>query len=245
MLSKKKGLLALCFSLVLAFAMSSSVFAVEASPPTQSISMQFPSTFQSAINSGKKSTYVITDKAQLKKLAAEKGLSEVPEKIEYEFQPTANVISSTPASTSLIEKSNTVATSDEVYWANKQDYGSGWYYSDNPYKTFIIDGPDTFVYSEKKTDTTNWNGTFGMSVSALKAEIGFSSGETREVQFTSNTPVKANQRLTAKLFVTYHKVGYSVFYGPYKDQNHSVCTGAGFAWEGNGTLIEKIFNPPN
>lgn len=255
----KKGTTVLFTSLIFA-SLSTSVFADDSSstPATSpsgnssvnliaplQIEGKAPDTLFSStsIQFGKKvggnETYAITDKDQLKQIATERGLSEVPERIEYEYHPNAQATNS--LSDKLLGSSVTAAS---TYWAKTSDQGSGWYYSNNPYKTFYIDGPDTFVYSESKQDTTTWNGSFGMEVSVLKAEVGFSSGEQRTVQFTSNTPVKEKERLTAKLFVTYHKVWYSVYYG-IKNDPTSLCYGTGYAWEANGTLIEKTFSPRN
>lgn len=200
---------------------------------------RIPAELQEAIDAGKKTTVVITDAAELKQIAHDQGMKEVPAKIEYDYTPlpqsnsnTFNPLVLSPAVTS-------------GYWAKTQDYGSGWYDSSQVYNEFIIDGPDTFVYSESVKRTSTWNGSFGMNVSALSGQIGFSSGVERTVTFTSNTPVKANQQLDAKLFVTYHKVWYSVYNGPLYDDTQSICCGAGYALDPNGTYIQKTFTPPN
>ena len=242
----KMKMLPFLFSFLLALSISSPVNAEqdeEAVAPETSVnevisqsSSQFPQSFKSDMDSGQPATYEISDIDKLEEFALERGLNEVPEKVEYEFVPNST------NTRSLLEESNSATiTSNRQYWAVVNDQGTGWFYSNNPYRTFTIDGPDTFVYTESAKTTTQWNGTFGMDVGKLKAQIGFANGEERTVTFTSNTPVAANQRLNAKLFVTYKKLSYAVYYGPVGNIQISPCTGTGYAWEANGTLIEKTF----
>ncbi|AWE06041.1 hypothetical protein DCE79_11255 [Lysinibacillus sp. 2017] len=164
----------------------------------------------------------ITDKSELEKIAVEQGLEKVPIRIEYEYIPSETDFS----------KPDQVVTpyaKGDICYVN--DLGSGWYNENYPYKTFFIDGPDKFEYSETKKFKSSYDGSFGASKAGLEAKIGFKLEEDYSVQFKSNTPIAANESINFELFTTHHKVRYAVDTGP-------TCN-FGHAYKPNGTYIKK------
>lgn len=177
---------------------------------------------QTQLQSPEGASVTITDKSELEKIAVEQGLEEVPVRIEYEYIPSETDFS----------KPDQVVTpyaKGDICYVN--DLGSGWYNENYPYKTFMIDGPDTFKISETKSFKSTFDGTFGASKAGLEAKIGFKLEQDYTVNFTSNTPVASNEKVYFELFTTHHKVQYAVDTGP-------TCN-FGHAYKPNGTYIKK------
>ncbi|MEE3808688.1 hypothetical protein V2H29_17265 [Lysinibacillus fusiformis] len=168
------------------------------------------------------SSVIITDKSVLEEIAVEQGLEEVPVRIEYEYTPSETDFSKP-------DQEVTPYAKGEICYV--KDLGSGWYNENYPYKTFFIDGPDTFKISEKKSFKSTFDGTFGASKAGLEAKIGFKLEQDFTVEFTSNTPIKADESIYFELFTTHHKVQYAVDTG-------STCN-FGHAYKPDGTFIKK------
>ncbi|MGO4789091.1 hypothetical protein AB4124_16875 [Paenibacillus sp. 2KB_20] len=109
-------------------------------------------------------------------------------------------------------------------------------------KEFVIDGPDTFVISESTKKITTVFNSLGVSYSAINAATNFTIGKEELVTFTSNTPVKAGERLHAQCYTTYHKKTFDVY-----DETSSgggttgTYVGSGEAVRPTGTFIKKTF----
>lgn len=93
------------------------------------------------------------------------------------------------------------STYDEsVYWARTWDGGMNWTPSDL-YRSLTVDGPSTnFTITETKKKSSTYNGSFGMSVSALEAKVGFQFGEEEVIEWTDSVTIPANQRMTFNLY---------------------------------------------
>lgn len=175
---------------------------------------------------GGSSSVIITDKTELDEIAAAEGLKEVPIRIEYEYIPSETDFS-------LSDQAVTPYAVGDICYVN--DLGSGWYNENYPYKTFFIDGPDTFKISETKSFKSTFDGTFGASKAGIEAKIGFKLETDYSVTFASNTPIAANESINFELFTTHHKVKYAVDTGP-------TCN-FGHAYKPNGTYIKKTVYP--
>lgn len=185
---------------------------------------------------GKSKKTIITDKEKLKKIALEEGTpleynGKNLVRIEYEYVPSSST-----------EDSGTITPlwHGSYYTKNVNDYGHGWYNStDDLYREFYIDGPDTFVINKTESYTTYASANFGASNSVISAGVSFSIGTEESVSFTSTTPVAADETLHAQLYTTYHKKSYDVWYDD-GNGNHTF-KGSGWAYKPTGTYIKKTF----
>ncbi|MFZ4195900.1 hypothetical protein ACOZB4_17955 [Paenibacillus sp. NPDC058898] len=181
-------------------------------------------------------TVVISDKEQIEKLSLEdRSLyqeGKLPIRIEYEYVAMPD-----------IENENNPISPLALRVINVRDQGHGWYDpSSDMYKEFVIDGPDTFVISESTKKITTVFNSLGVSYSAINAATNFTIGKEELVTFTSNTPVKAGERLHAQCYTTYHKKTFDVY-----DETSSgggttgTYVGSGEAVRPTGTFIKKTF----
>lgn len=193
------------------------------------ISPEIQSQLLSGSIKGSNVTVAITDESELKKIATEQELEKVPSKIEYEYEP-AEIDSKL-----IIESPDQIVSpSRKGQICYTKDFGSGFYNaSDDLYKRFTVDGPDTFEINRTIKKKSTYSGSFGASVSTIEASVGFSFGVSESVTFKSTTPIPSHQRAVINLYTTYHKVLYAVDTG-------SVCQ-IGYAYRPNGTFIQKTF----
>lgn len=219
---------ALCFSVAsTSFANTSSLSddAEDIKMDEIPISLEVQSQLLTKSSKAGNQSVTITDESELERIANERGLEEIPTKIEYEYNPEET--DSTP-----IEDIVSPYAVGQICYVN--DMGPGFYNKGSDlYKRFTIDGPDTFVIEETVKKYSSFSGTLGASKSAVEASIGFKIGAESSITFRSTTPIASNQRGTFNLYTTYQKVMYAV-------DNGSQCR-IGYAYRPNGTFIEKIF----
>jgi hypothetical protein len=178
----------------------------------------------------KENKIVITDQKELEKIAKKEGMIKTPVRIEYEYVENESETSDGDESGEF-----NIQWHDTYEVKNVKDYGHGWYNSsDDLYRRFTVDGPDTFVISKTEKYTTYASANFGASNSVISAGVNFSIGTEESVTFTSNTPVDRGETLVAELFTTYHKKSYQV----YKNGSYQ---GSGWAYRATGTYIKKTF----
>ncbi|AJS59184.1 hypothetical protein [Paenibacillus sp. IHBB 10380] len=242
----KKALSSGILSLALCLTVSSVAFAspgtstddqtkslMASTPDPYPLRVPIPSSIQSNLKDTG-STYSITDEAQLKQIAEDEGLDEVPLRIEYEYIPNTPVPSLFPITDSL----SPLAAS--VYWVKTNDLGHGHYSSATLFRDYVIDGPDTFKQTVSQEVSGSYDGSFGANISIISAAVKFTIGRKDTSTWESNTPVPAKQRLHAELYTTYHKVWYSVYYG-IQGNPASPCYGTGYAMDPSGAFIKKTF----